>query len=376
MEENNEINEMPESEELASGEYIERTSNNDEETLKPITFDEIDEIVNPEEVKTERKTPSLSTIEKREKKIKSKKVVGQQLDIRPKFNGLKFICNKCGNNLSIQANYYKVNTSDYCIYPIFPVCKKCLFEQFEIDVINLGVKEAIRKTLRQLDKPYNTHIIEPILEKKEPREALGDIIRILSNSNFYGKTYDDSDFVIDEKQKVVDNDIFDVNDEPKVKMSATEFIKWQSYGLEPDEIDNCADYYNRMMDKYEFDSLNDELAVEQLAVLNTGMRKAFKEGDIASVQKLRSTISSIENDLHISAKQKKNDASSDTFGNFVKMIENDMPIPEPKDEFKDVDGIWNLVKRYIIGYLPVMLGKVREEDVLQEDANIIDDVDE
>lgn len=285
------------------------------------------------------------------------------------YKGMKFVCNKCGKNLAIESNYFKLTKNDLCRYAIYPICKKCLREEFEKERFNNGDRMALRYILRRLDKPYIEEIVERAFER-DKNDILGYTLKVLNGLSQYSNLcYDDSDFIKSKGITEVDNKMMSVVEK---EFTDDDWARWTGYGLEPADLKACNDYYIKIIDKYEFDSLNDEMAVEQLAVLNVKLKKAFKDDDTTAIEKLRKTISSIEADLNISAKQKKDDMGKDTFGNFIKMIENEEPIPETRDEFKDVDKIWNLVKRYVVGYLPVMLGKAREQDVLQEDEDILD----
>lgn len=315
-------------------------------------------------------------VEEQPKKKASKNPAGRQQITtktqKDKYKGMKFVCNKCGKNLAIESNYFKLTKNDLCRYAIYPICKKCLREEFEKERFNNGDRMALRYILRRLDKPYIEDIVNKAFER-DANDILGYTLKVLNGLSQYSEmSYDDSDFIKSKGITEVDNKMMSIVEK---EFDDDDWTRWSGYGLEPADLKACKDYFDKIVGKYEFDSLNDEMAVEQLAVLNVKLKKAFKDNDTMAIEKLRKTISSIETDLNISAKQKKDDMNKDTFGNFIKMIENDEPIPEARDEFKDVDGIWKLVKRYISGYLPVMLGKAREQDVLEEDGNVLDEYD-
>lgn len=325
----------------------------------------------------EEEITNIDNIEEKPKKKPAKNHVGQKGAVtktqKSQYLGKKFQCNKCMKNLAIESNFFKLTKNDLCYYAIYPICKKCLREEFEKERFNSGDRMALRYILRRLDKPYIEDIVNKAFER-DANDILGYTLKVLNGLPQYANLcYDDSDFIKNKGITEIDNKMMSVVEK---EFNDEDWARWSGYGLEPADLKACNDYYNKIMDKYEFDSLNDEMAVEQLAVLNVKLKKAFKDNNTIDIEKLRKTISSTEADLNISAKQKKDDMGRDTFGNFIKMIENDEPIPEARDEFKDVDGIWGLVKRYVVGYLPVMLGKVREQDVLQEDENVLDDFED
>lgn len=286
---------------------------------------------------------------------------------RKAYEGKKFICNKCQRALAVESNYYKLKDNTLCLYPIYPVCKKCLKEQYEKLRFEHGDKNGLKIILRKLDRPYLEDIVNRAIER-DNNDILGHCIKILNGlSQYTSMTYDDSDFI---KSQALVVDVAGVKSQVE-EFSEDEWARWSGYGLQPEEMLSCNLFYNDIVKQYEFDSLNEKISVEQLAVSNVQLKKAFKDNDANAVERLRKTISSIEGDLNIQGKQKQASMDKETFGNFIRKIENEEPIPEPKEEFKDVDGIWKLIKRYILGYLAVAMGKAREEDVLEEDYDLL-----
>lgn len=289
---------------------------------------------------------------------------------RKAYEGKKFVCNKCQKALAVENNFYKLKDNTLCLYPIYPVCKKCLKEQYEKLRFEHGDKNGLKIILRKLDRPYLDDIVNKAIER-DNNDILGYCIKTLNGlSQYTSMTYDDSDFI---KSKALVENVEGVKSQVE-EFTEEEWARWSGYGLQPEEMLSCNVFYNDIVEQYEFDSINELISVEQLAVANVQLKKAFKDGDTNAVERLRKTISSIEGDLSIQGKQKKDSMNKETFGNFIRQIEQEEPIPEPKDEFKDVDGIWKLVKRYILGYLAVAMGKAREEDVLEEDYDVIGDM--
>lgn len=301
--------------------------------------------------------------------IKSGKNLASKTE-KKAYEGQKFPCNKCRKELAVESNYFKLKDNKLCIYPIFPVCKKCLKDEYDRLRFEYGDKNALRVIFRKIDRPYLDDIVGKAIER-DNKDVLGYCIKTLNGLQQYASlTYDDSDFI--KNQALTGMDLPEIKSKVE-DFSEDEWERWSGYGLDPADMLYCNHYYNTMMDKYEFESLNEQISIEQLAVSNINLKKAFKEGDSGAIEKLRKTVSSIENDLNIQGKQKKADMEKETYGNFIRMIENEEPIPEPKEEFKDVDNIWKMVKRYIVGYLAVAMGKAREEDVLEEDTKLLDE---
>lgn len=289
-------------------------------------------------------------------------------DGRKNYVGLKQICNCCGGSKAIERNYYRVPQNNLCMYDIFPVCIKCLKEEYDKLSFEYGEKIAFRTILRKMDRPYIDEYITKTLQRQESN-PLSFYLRTTSSLRQYATmTYDDSSFGQVKSTEPRNQEAQELLD----SFEDEDWSRWDGYGLEPEEIATCQKYYNTLMHKYEFKNVNEETAVEQLAVFNLKMKKAVKDNDALSMEKMKKIISSTEADLNIQSRQRNDDLTKNTFGNWIKMIENTEPIPKASPEFEDVDGIWKLIRRYILGFLPVAMGKAREEDVLGEDANILD----
>jgi len=281
-----------------------------------------------------------------------------------------FTCNRCKKTMKIDRNYYQSKDNFMCAFEIVPVCKTCLQDVFEIQRTKIGDRSALRNILRRVDLPYIISVVERSLKAKNP---VGAMFKEYNSYNKYNSlSYDNSDLfpnfssdeAVDENGIALDTRDFTNEDK----------TRWSGYGLTLEQMLYCKNMYEEMIEKYELESINDLLSAEQYAATAVKMQEAFKKGSASDIERYRKTISSIENDLAIQSKQLKNDADKDTWGLFIKHIENDEPIDEcePRDEFKDVDGIGKLIKRYIVGYLPVMLGKQKPQDILEEDFNILD----
>lgn len=303
---------------------------------------------------------------------KTKKSTPKEKKIVKVYDGKKFTCNKCLKDLAIDSNYYKVKTTTLCAFTILPICKKCLFDEYERLRFEEGDKTALKIILRKMDKPYLTEVVKRAFEKEEGSNVLGSCIKILNGLNQYAElTYDDSDFIKSKVLREGEDGYF--RSEVDESFDEEDKARWSGYGLLPNEMLSCKKFYDTILELYEIVGLNEKISVEQLAISNINLKKAFKDNDANAVERLRRTISSIESDLNIQAKQKSQNLKRETFGSFIRMIENEEPIPKAEKEFEDVDGIWEIVRKYIVGYLPVAMGKAREQEVLEEDADILDE---
>jgi len=98
----------------------------------------------------------------------------------------------------------------------------------------------------------------------------------------------------------------------------------------------------------------------------------------AQYEKMMNVLRNLMTDLNIKPVQETgaNALEQATFGNLVKKWENERPIPEPEDEFKDVDGIAKYIKTWFTGHFAKMINmednslKMYEEEILKHTVSL------
>lgn len=98
--------------------------------------------------------------------------------------------------------------------------------------------------------------------------------------------------------------------------------------------------------------------------------RALEEGNTKTYKDMMDTSSKLHNDLNIKPMQESgvNDNSKDSFGQFVEMIEQTEPIPEPLDVFKDVDGIIKYIQKWFVGHFEKIFGIANSSNEILDDA--------
>ena len=99
-----------------------------------------------------------------------------------------------------------------------------------------------------------------------------------------------------------------------------------------------------------------EEIIKRLCFKQLEIYKATISG--ASTKDLDKTFQELLDSANLKPKQLNNDvlASDRTFGQLIDLWESEKPIPEPEDEFKDVDKIGKYISVFFLGHLAKMIG--------------------
>jgi hypothetical protein len=113
-----------------------------------------------------------------------------------------------------------------------------------------------------------------------------------------------------------------------------------------------------------------ELLIKQICLtqLEIEKRRANNEKVDPIVKTLQDLLGS--SNLKPAQETGANSADQQTFGTWIKKFEHDHPIPEPDEEWKDVDGIKKYMNIWFFGHLARMLDiKNDNEDAYWEEVN-------
>ena len=143
--------------------------------------------------------------------------------------------------------------------------------------------------------------------------------------------------------------------------------------LTKEQMQECADFwgagyeesdylylmsqYEKYVSSYMVDTPVMEDVVAKIIQTDLEIRKANEAGRDAS--KLVKTYQELLTTASLKPSQEKAAAEGEnnTFGNWIKKIENEEPIPTPDKKFLDVDGIIKYIKVFFLGAMAKSLGE-------------------
>ena len=260
-------------------------------------------------------------------------------------------CQHCGDWLSTETGFYR---DDRFCGGRFYICKQCIQAMVEqrkkkTDIPN-ETKESVQRVLQMMDLPYIDTLYEDCekgaydaIKERNRRSPFATYITcIKSLPQHKGKKWKDSVF-----PKTFGSSDYEAN--PKI-------VEIFGKGFSNEDYEYLQGQFNDWCSRTQVDSKAQEMYVVQICLQSLDVYKDRRMGkDVTNKLKALDNLMSSAN---LQPKQNVNSAASDslTFGQLIEKWEEEKPIPEPSEEFKDVDGIGKYIRVWFMGHLAKMLG--------------------
>lgn len=266
-------------------------------------------------------------------------------------------CPICGEWLSAKLNYYTsaASVDGYNHYG----CRECIIKE-ATDVNKDGNyvdnKEKTKSVLMKLDLPFIESLYDNLNEKVDKTGIVDKrggtlafpayITMIKSLPQYKGKKWLDSEF----------EDSGERLDLLPTKEVRKGIIKLFGGGLTTQDYLFLQDQYDDWKARTQIDTKSQETYIINICMLQLQIYNAQRAGKDTS--KLLDTLNKLMDAARLQPKQNVGNASTDdlTFGQLIEKWEQEKPIPEPEDEFKDVDGIGKYIRVWFAGHLAKALG--------------------
>ncbi|WP_405169311.1 hypothetical protein [Paenibacillus sp. FSL H3-0286] len=271
---------------------------------------------------------------------------------------------KCLNCRKLKASSaFYINSTPLFSSDKFEVCKDCL----QIHIGNKdsdGYIDRVIQVLATMDKPFFQETWE--LSNEEWSKY---IPQVSSLSQFKGKKFSDSIMkkpIVSEVEFIESLDgAFAIPPEELLQLQ----LKWGKKGFEAEDYIFLENEYHTWINSYECDSYAMEMLFQEISHKRLEIKKLRESGK--STDKEMKTLQDLLGSSNIKPVQETgaNSTEQSTFGTLIKKYENERPIPEPDEAWKDVDGIKKYIQVWFLGHLCKMLGinndyaKLYEEEV-------------
>ena len=135
-------------------------------------------------------------------------------------------------------------------------------------------------------------------------------------------------------------------------------------GYTGDEYQRLNSLYKDYCEEYGADNLTTRKVYISMCKTEMARDKALEGGDTQAFEKLTTLISKLMADANLKPKELKGEADKDDFslGVFIDKWENDHPLPEIQEEFKDVDRIEEYFRRIFVKPFKKTLGLDNNEN--------------
>ncbi len=264
------------------------------------------------------------------------------------------LCPNCGDWYKADTGFYQDKAYATGRYPI---CKQCLMSMVEqrkrpSDKPN-ETKESVQRVLRMMNRVYDDDFYEQCIagaldktkEKNRSSPFATYITAISSLPNWQGKTWDDSIF----------EDGGEIKEETKRK-PRKEMRKIFGAGFSDEDYLFLQDQYDDWCARTQVDSKSQQTYIVRICCKLLEIWKAQRQGDDTS--KMDESLNRLMEAAKLQPKQNVDNAATDslTFGQLIEKWEQEKPIPEPTEEFKDADGIGKYIRVWFTGWLSKALG--------------------
>lgn len=264
-------------------------------------------------------------------------------------------CHGC-NEFHATTNFYNDKRFASGVYPL---CKKTLLElgtdYNDKEKVRVDNRDKTIKVFQMLDIPFIDSVYQSALQTTQ--EAVGEKNRatafqhtltiIKSLPQYKGLHFEDSEF----------GDLGNPDDEQLSKRKPRkEIIKLFGSGFSNDDYLYLQDQYDDWCTRTQVDSKSQQTYVIQICMQLLDIYKDRKSG--RDVTKKLESLDKMMNAANLQPKQNTSNSATDslTFGQLIEKWENEKPIPEPSEEFKDVDGIGKYIRVWFTGWLCKALG--------------------
>ena len=253
------------------------------------------------------------------------------------------------------ANFY--NTSDVDFFPDgkIPICKDCCYAMLDTKGF-----EGFQSLMRIINKPiYFEHF----------KGDYKDYIRFINSMPQYkDKVFTDSTLFNEAKvnKAKIKEQLTELSEEDFKEL---EVIFGEGY-TERDYI-YLSNEYDDYCNRYEVDSKALENLIKEICVTQLDIRKkrAVNEKVDTQLKTLQDLLGS--SNLKPVQETGANAVDQESFGTLIKKWENERPIPEPDEEWKDVDGIGKYVRTFFLGHLARLFGKEGDNPYRDEYEEVI-----
>lgn len=254
--------------------------------------------------------------------------------IAPK-NGTMKICSCCETEKKL-ADYYKVNNPLFSD-GYFPTCKTCILDQLD-ETSPMSVYD----TLRRMDKPFieDKWTAAEASNEGKGKAVFGNYLKSINVSSMANLNWDDSEFPESDEDE---------------ELSGDSKLRWSGFGSS-DKMKLEA-MYQEMLGSYEANTPVQRNIYRDYCITRHKSDQALLSGNVGEYEKLQRILSAQMNDARIKPLQETgfDENSTATFGQFIEKIENERPIPEVRDEFKDVDGIKKYITKWFTNQMQLAL---------------------
>lgn len=317
----------------------------------------------------------LSAAGKSLKTAKAKSQSGKNIKINPdaKIKEIEaedskgaYRCSCCGKVYPSQKSYFSVSNS--VLFKgnngYITVCRSCVDKYFKqlIAFYDDNEEHAIEHICWLFDWYYcpEASAMTRADLRGHSRAVLYPSKMSLAHISKKGKTYLDTlrdKHATQAVVKEIADAVVGVTDENgEQKTAPPKAIELFGYGYTIEEYNYLLKEYEDWTARYPCDTKVQEELYKTLAIAQLAIQRAQKQGDTKSIASAMKAFQDLLGTANIKPTQDKPMFEEDeSFGTLIKKLENERPISEPLDEWKDIDGIQKMTDVFFLGHMAELL---------------------
>ena len=269
----------------------------------------------------------------------------------------KKICTACGEEKAPIKDFYVSRSKLYKFNDgRMPICKECLMNLFRD--LNVKYSDEI-KALYHLCMLFDIYFDKDLVEKSSFNSNFGEednlIKTYMKNVNSLNQykfkdsfnsdyiVLDDNSLNIEYKQSEIEVE----EEESLFKITNKMKTRWGT-SLPVEDYMFLENKYKEFTDVYECRTPAQRLIFEQIAKCLLRGEKALKKDNDAAFEKMNNMVSKLMTDGNIKPIQEASGAEDDTatWGKWINTLEQERPIGEASEQFKDVDKISSYITKW------------------------------
>lgn len=269
-------------------------------------------------------------------------------------NDIPFRCCKCGKIYTEQKKHFPISYSSLFLgnNNYLPICNNCIDNLFlEYSQNNDDDYFIFRKICMSFNIYYNKELADITLKNSKPQTRMTSYINKSVNQQYSNRTYYNT-LLEDETEKLKVKSVDDVIN----GMSTQDDVKKWGFGFTEEDYIYLNEKYNCWISRHECKTMAQEEIFKKLSLLDLQILKNTLDGE--KIEGLYKQYNDYLSSANIKPNQQNDTilADNNTFGTFIKKIEDTRPISEVLPEWKDVDGIKKYIMVYFLGHLCKMIG--------------------
>lgn len=316
------------------------------------------------------KSYGMTSAEAAKKSFNSKTLINQDVDIKLLNNKIdqanlkeikKYKCTCCGQSWDTPRKFNKSKS------PLFVgndgyvnICSDCRDSYYYslLELYSGNEEKAIDRMCQLFDWFFHEEPLGASKQISEDRSRVGDYANKLNLNQTVrkGSTYIDTIKIRSDEDEEDDNVIETLDDIKDSKRTKVKTVKFFGTGFEDEDYLFLEDEYLDWTTRHECNTKAQEEVFKQICYAQLDILKAKRLKQ--PTKDLTKTLQDLLATANLQPKQTKDNtlAEQNTFGTLIRKWENEKPIPEPDDEWKDVDGIVRYITVYFLGHLCKMMG--------------------